>query len=149
MLKFDEQKQVEKINGALALRSFIEKIVDEIVSQGYKNICWFGIGGTYASALQAEIHMKEKSDISLFVENAAEYLTTGNKRIGKGTVVVISSVTGSTSEMIAGIKKVQEAGAKVIGFIDVETTELAQMVDYEIAYPGFEQLKFFTEVFFK
>ena len=143
MLKFDEQKQLEKINGALALRPTIEKVVDEVVRLGYTNICWFGIGGTYASALQAEIHMKEKSEITFFVENAAEYLTTGNKRIGEGTVVVISSVTGSTSEMISGIKKVQAAGAKVIGFIDVDTTELAQMVDYEIAYPGFEQLKFF------
>ena len=60
MLKFDEQKQLEKINGALALRPTIEKVVDEVVSLGYTNICWFGIGGTYASALQAEIHMKEK-----------------------------------------------------------------------------------------
>ncbi|MEI3280875.1 MAG: hypothetical protein V8R46_09195 [Eubacterium ramulus] len=31
----------------------------------------------------------------------------------------------------------------MLGFIDVDTTELAQIVDYEIAYPGNEQLKFF------
>lgn len=143
MLKFDEQKQVEKVKGVLALRQKVEEIVDRIVDEGYENICWFGIGGTYASALQVEVHMKEKSKISFFVENAAEYLTTGNKKIGKNTIVIISSVTGSTSEMILGVKKVQEAGAKVVGFIDVETTELAKMVDEEIAYPGYEQIKFF------
>lgn len=143
MLKFDEQKQVEKVKGVLALRQKVEEIVDRIVDEGYENICWFGIGGTYASALQVEVHMKEKSKISFFVENAAEYLTTGNKKIGKNTIVIISSVTGSTSEMILGVKKVQEAGAKVFGFIDVETTELAKMVDEEIAYPGYEQIKFF------
>jgi fructoselysine-6-phosphate deglycase len=87
--------------------------------------------------------MKERSGLEVLVENAAEYLTTGNKRVGEGTIAVISSVTGSTSEMLEGVAKVQKAGAKVLGFIDVETAELARMVDWEIAYPSNEQLKFF------
>lgn len=143
MLKFDEKKQLDSVNGALALRGKIEEIVDSICKDGYKNICWLGIGGTYASCLQAEVHMKEKTEITVFVENAAEYLTTGNKKVGEGTVVIISSVTGNTKEMVDGVKKAKEAGAKIIGFIDVETAELAKMVDYEIAYPANEQLKFF------
>lgn len=143
MLKFDEQKQIDSVNGALALRAKIEEIVDSICKEGFKNICWLGIGGTYASCLQAEVHMKEKSGLDFFVENAAEYITTGNKKVGEGTVVVISSVTGSTVEMVEGVKKASAAGAKVLGFIDVETAALAKMVDYEIAYPGNEQLKFF------
>ena len=79
MLKFNEQKQIESVNGALALRNQINELIDGICKEGYKNICWLGIGGTYASCLQAEVHMKEKSKLSFFVENAAEYLTTGNK----------------------------------------------------------------------
>ena len=143
MLKFDEQKQIDSVKGALALRGKIEEIVDQICKDGFKNICWLGIGGTYASCLQAEVHMKEKSGLDFFVENAAEYLTTGNKKVGADTIVVVSSVTGSTIEMVEGVKKASAAGAKVLGFIDVDTTELAQIVDYEIAYPGNEQLKFF------
>ena len=77
MLKFDEQKQIDRVKGALALRGKIEEIVDQICKDGFKNICWLGIGGTYASCLQAEVHMKEKSGLDFFVENAAEYLTTG------------------------------------------------------------------------
>ena len=98
---------------------------------------------TYASCLQAEVHMKERSTLEFFVENAAEYLTTGNRRVGEGTVVVISSVTGSTIEMVDAVKKAQADGARVLGFIDVETTELAKRMDWEIAYPANEQLKFF------
>lgn len=143
MLKFDEQKQLDSINGALALRGRIEEIVDAICAEGYKNICWLGIGGTWASALQAEVHMKEKSAIELFSENAAEYVTTGNKRVGKGTIVILSSVTGSTIEMVEGVKKAQADGAKVFGFIDKAEAELAKMVDYVISYPANEQLKFF------
>ncbi len=143
MLKFDEVKQRESVEGALALRGRIEEVVDAIHAEGFQNLCWLGIGGTWASCLQAEVRMKEHSALDFFVENAAEYLTTGNRKIGKGTIVVISSVTGSTSEMVEGVKKAQEAGAKVLGFVDVETTTLAQMVDWEIAYPMNEQLKFF------
>lgn len=143
IIKFDEQKQIESVNGALALRPQIEEIVNKICAEGYKNICWLGIGGTWASCLQAEVHMKEMSSLDFFVENAAEYVTTGNRRIGEGTIVIISSVTGSTIEMVEGVKKAQAAGAKVFGFIDKETAALAEMVDYCISYPANEQLKFF------
>ena len=143
MLKFDEEKQIASVQGALALRGRIEAIEDDICRAGFKNICWLGIGGTYASCLQAEVHMKERSTLEFFVENAAEYLTTGNRRVGEGTVVVISSVTGSTIEMVDAVKKAQADGARVLGFIDVETTELAKRMDWEIAYPANEQLKFF------
>ncbi len=143
IIKFDEQKQIDSVNGALALRGKIEEIVNKICEEGYKNICWLGIGGTWASCLQAEVHMKEMSTLDFFVENAAEYITTGNRRVGKGTVVILSSVTGSTVEMVDAVKKAQADGAKVFGFIDKETAELAKMVDYCISYPANEQLKFF------
>jgi len=143
MIKFNEQQQINSINGALALRNQINEIVDRICLEGYKNICWMGIGGTYASCLQAEVHMKEKSSMDFFVENAAEYIVTGNNKVGEKTVVVISSATGSTAEVIEGVKKAQDAGAKVLGFVDVATSALAELVNYEIAYPENEQLKFF------
>lgn len=143
MLKFDEKKLIDSVRGALALRGRIEEIVDGVCREGYRNILLLGIGGTYASCLQTAVHMKEKTGIEVLVENAAEYLATGNKRVGEGTVAIISSVTGSTSEMLEGVAKAQKDGAKVLGFIDVETAELARIVDWEIAYPGNEQLKFF------
>lgn len=143
MLKFDEEKKLDSVNGALAIRGQIESIVDGICERGYKNICWLGIGGTYASALQVEVHMKEKSSLDFFVENAAEYILTGNNKVGEGTIVIISSVTGRTSEMIDGLKKAKAAGAEVIGFIDLPDTELGEMVDHLVSYHENEQLKFF------
>lgn len=143
MLKFDEAKQLDEVNGALALRPQINAIADKLFEKGFKNICWLGIGGTYASCMQVYVHMNEKSTLDFFVENAAEYLTTGNRRVGPETLVVISSVTGSTEEMIRGVEAVKAKGATVIGFIDVAEASLAKMVDYLIAYPGHEQLKFF------
>lgn len=143
MLKFDEEKQLASVQGALALRPRIEDVVDGICKTGFRNLCWLGIGGTYASCLQAEVHMRERSRLDFYVVNAAEYLTTGDLRVGEGTIVVVSSVTGSTTEMVDAVKKAKAAGAKVLGFIDIDTTELARLMDWEIAYPANEQLKFY------
>ena len=114
MIKFDEKKQLDSVQGALALRPRIEAIVDGVCREGFRNLCWLGIGGTYASCLQAEVHMRERTALDVFAVNAAEYLTTGDRRVGEGTVVVVSSVTGSTVEMVDGVKKAQAAGAKVL-----------------------------------
>ncbi|NBK97563.1 MAG: SIS domain-containing protein [Erysipelotrichia bacterium] len=143
MIKFNEQAKIDSVNGALALRGKINEIVDSICKDGYSNICWLGIGGTWASGMQAAIHMKEMSAIETWAENAAEYLTTGNKRITKDSVVVISSVTGNTKELVDAVKKAKEVGAKVIGFLDLEKAALLDIVDYGIVYPVNEQLKFF------
>ena len=143
MLKFDEEKQLASVQGALALRPRIEDVVDGICKTGFRNLCWLGIGGTYASCLQAEVHMRERSRLDFYVVNAAEYLTTGDLRVGEGTIVVVSSVTGSTTEMVDAVKQAKAAGAKVLGFIDIDTTELARLMDWEIAYPANEQLKFY------
>lgn len=143
MINFNEQVKIDSVQGALALRGRINEVVDGICADGYTNICWLGIGGTWASSMQATVHMKQYSAIETWAENAAEYLATGNKRVGAGTVVITSSVTGSTVEVVEAVKKAQAAGAMVIGFIDIDTTELARLVDVEIAYRENEQLKFF------
>ena len=44
MLKFDEQKAVDSVNGALALRAEIERITDEIWSSGFDGIYWLEPG---------------------------------------------------------------------------------------------------------
>ena len=144
MIKFNEQEKIDSVNGALALRPQINEIVDEICEHGYSNICWLGVGGTWASAMQATVHMKEMSAIETWAENAAEYLTTGNKRITKDTVVIISSVSGNTKEVVDAIKKIKaEVGATVISFVGAKEAILLDLGDYKISYPMNEQLKFF------
>lgn len=142
-MKFDAKSKRNSINGALELREKINEVIDQLSDRGFLNICWFGIGGTYATSMQAYVHMKEKTSLEVFYESAAEFLTTGNKRITEDTIVFISSVTGSTEEMVKGVDKLNEIGATIVGFIDIETADLAKKVDHLISYPENEQLKFF------
>ncbi len=143
MLKFDEKKQIESVNGALALREEIEKIVDEVYDAGFDGIYWIGIGGTYASALQAEVYMRGKTKLPVYADNAAQFITTGNPRFTDKSVVIISSVTGSTEEMVKAVEKANQINARVIGFIDKPDADLAKMCTYCVSYNENEQLKFF------
>ena len=143
MIKFDEQKQLDSTAGALAIRKEIERIAEDVAGRGYSNLCYLGIGGTYASALQAQNHVQENSGMEIIAQNAALYNTTGNRRIGENTVVVLSSVTGTTQEVVEAVEKVKALGAVVIGFVDKADTPLEKLSDYSIRYPQNEQLKFF------
>ena len=82
MLKFDEQKQLDSVNGALALRGRIEEIVDAICAEGYKNICWLGIGDT------VEIPEGARQDVTYVKVNCTEIATSlGNP---KGANIVMT-----------------------------------------------------------
>jgi fructoselysine-6-phosphate deglycase len=143
MIRFDYEKQVESVRGALALRNMIEDEVDAVCSSGFRNICWLGIGGTWASCLQAVTHMKERTSHEVFASNAAEYCSTGDRRIGEGTFVIFSSVSGTTSEVTEAVRRAKEAGARVLGFVDKADSPLAKAADCTVTYPANEQLKFF------
>ncbi len=142
---FDEQKTRESINGALALRPQIEKIIDSIWEDGFDSIFFMGIGGTWASALQVEVYMRGKSALPVFVDNAAEFLTTGNKKFTKDSVLIYSSVSGNTKEMVELVGKVKGLGARVFAFIDTPGSVLTEKdrQDYLVVYPMNEQLKFY------
>lgn len=143
MLKFDEAQKIQSIRGALALRAEIESIVDAALERGVRNLCWLGIGGTWASAQQAVCHMKERTGMETFAINAAEYAVVGDLRIGRGSFVVFSSVSGTTTEVVAAVERAKQADAMVLGFVDDADALLARLADYCISYPGNEQLKFF------
>ncbi len=142
---FDEEFTRKSINGALALRGQIEKIVDEIWNDGFDAVFFMGIGGTWASALQADVYMRGRSSLPVYVENAAEFLTTGNKRFTAKSVLIYSSVSGNTKEMIELVDRVKAIGARVFAFIDTPGSILTaeDKQDYLVVYKMNEQLKFY------
>ena len=111
---FNEKEAVSSVNGALALRPQIEKILDQIWDEGFDGIYFMGIGGTYASSMQVEVYMRGRSKLPVFVENAAEFLTTGNRRFTDKSVVIYSSVSGNTKEMVQLVDRVKEDRKSVV-----------------------------------
>ena len=142
---FNEQEAIDSVKVALALRPHIEKIIDQIWDEGFDGIYFMGIGGTWASGMQAEVYMRGKSSLPVFVENAAEFMTTGNKKFTNKSVVIYSSDSGNTKEMVQLVDHVHEIGARVFAFIDTPGSTLTQpgKSEHLIVYPVNEQLKFF------
>lgn len=144
MINFDEQKILDSVNGALKIRPQIEVIADQIWDHGFDNIFFIGVGGTYASGLQTESHIKEHGSLPFYVEIAGEYLTTGNKRLTADSLIVFATVSGTTEEVVKAVTKIKnEFGSTVMGFVDKPGTPLANLADYCISYPENEQLKLF------
>lgn len=142
---FNEEETRASINGALALRGQIEEIIDDIWENGFDSIFFIGIGGTWASALQVEVYMRGKSQLPVYVDNAAEFLTTGNKKFTKDSVLIYSSVSGNTKEMVELVDRVKAMGARVFAFIDTPGSVLTEenRQDYLVTYKMNEQLKFY------
>ncbi|MGX4686199.1 SIS domain-containing protein [Vagococcus sp. JNUCC 83] len=145
MLKFNEQQQIDTIQGALELRPVVEEIVDSVWDNGFDNIFYLGIGGTYASGMQAVTYMNGRSDLPVYIQHAAEYYTTGNRRLTEKSLVILSSVTGTTQEVVRAVKEIKDVGATLFGFIDKADSTLAELCDYVVSYEplGTEQIKYF------
>ena len=53
MYKFNEEEVLQTYANGIQLRPLIEEKLDALWKKGISNICFMGIGGTYASSLQA------------------------------------------------------------------------------------------------
>lgn len=144
MIKFDEKKKLDNIAGGLALRPAIKAVVDKLWEQGCRKVFFLGIGGTWSSSLQVESHARELGTaLPVCAENAARFITAGNRQIGEGSCVVISSVSGNTKEIVKAVELLKERGVPVLGFIDEADSVLAKLCDHVITYRDQEQMKFF------
>ena len=114
MLKFNEEEQIKDIRGALVVFSHVEKVVDQVCTKGFDAVYYLGIGGTYASAMQAVTYVNGKSNLPIYVQHAAEYYTTGNKRLTKDSIVVVSSVTGTTQEVVQAVQEIKKVGQRYL-----------------------------------
>lgn len=141
---YDEKQIIDELSRGLALRPKIEQIVRTVYDSGFDAIYFIGIGGTWASCLMAESYMKSRSALPVYAENAAEFCAAGNRRVTSRSVIVFSSVSGTTGEMIAMAEKARACGCRLLGFVDTPDTPLAELADWTVTSPKNEQIKFYT-----
>ena len=137
MFNFDKEKYLEgEKRAATELVNNTVKLVDEICAKGFSNIFFVGIGGTITYAWQVETIVKSHSTLKLFVENAADLVTLGNKNFTKDSIMVIESASGDTKEVVAAVEYAHKVGAKVLGFIEKPGSPLAELTDYLVLNQG-------------
>ena len=143
MLKYDAAKMVERMKKGLETKGQIIEIADKMSKEGFSNIFFIGVGGTITYAWSIGETLKPLTTIEYYAEHAADFNTLGNKKFSKDSLVVVSSSTGDTKEVVEAVEKAKEAGARVIAFVGTPGTPLAEKADYYIpggGYPAYYTL---------
>ncbi|WML53527.1 SIS domain-containing protein [Neobacillus sp. PS3-12] len=133
MLNFSEEKYLKVTNGAVGLRSQIEQDIDEVSGKQFKNIFLLGSGGSIAIMYPFEYMLNSVSTIPAYAEIASEFMLQNHKQFGKDSLVILSSLSGTTTETVAAAKYCKKRGATTIGLVGELGTPLANLVDYPIA----------------
>ena len=105
MLKYDPAKMVERAKGCLANKKEIIEVADKLSQEGFSNIFFIGVGGTITYAWSIQETLKPLTTLEYHAEHAADFNTLGNKKFTKDSIVVVSSSTGDTKEVVEAVEK--------------------------------------------
>ncbi|TDK63983.1 SIS domain-containing protein [Bacillus salipaludis] len=132
LLNFSREKYLKVTGGAVGLREEIEKVVDEVYENGFKNIFLIGSGGAVATFYPFEFMINSTSTIPAYAEIAAEVVLQNHKQLSEQSLVILSSLSGTTQETVAAAKYCKEKGATTIGLTGEYNKPLADTVDFPI-----------------
>jgi fructoselysine-6-phosphate deglycase len=132
MLNFNREKYLKVTGGAIGLREEIEKVADKVFEKGFKNIFLIGSGGAVATFYPFEYMINSTSTIPAYAEIAAELVLQNNKQLSEESLVILSSLSGTTEETVAAAKYCKQLGATTIGLTGEYNQPLADTVDYPL-----------------
>src|SRR4051794_25712192 len=104
MLKFNHQNYLKVTNGAVLLREGIEKKMDEVSKKEFKNLFLIGSGGSIAIMYPFEYIWNSTSTIPAYAEIASEFMLQNHKQFNENSVVILSSLSGTTEETVEAAK---------------------------------------------
>ncbi|MDD3173343.1 MAG: SIS domain-containing protein [Herbinix sp.] len=142
MLNFNKEKFTDYMEFNYGLKEQINKVVDQFFDEGFDNLFLIGIGGTAAYMEQYGNILKTKSNIKVYVENAAEFMAVGNKQFTQNSVVVVSSESGNTKEIIALLKDLKAKKIRTLGFVAKEKSPIGDELEHCIIYRGCDETFF-------
>ncbi len=132
MYGFENERFLSVMNGAANNIARINEVVDELCKEGYENLFLLGTGGTYAIISPLAYLLKTNSKITFYHDIAAETVKAKPKSLGKGSIVITASLTGTTSETIEVVEYAKSVGAKTVVFVGDAKSPLGQAADYAI-----------------
>ncbi|EOH95263.1 SIS domain-containing protein [Enterococcus pallens] len=132
MLKFDEEKYVQLAKETVAHRAEIEEVADAVSKEGYENIFFISSGGSVAIMFPYEKIIKRISKIPVFTEVAGEIVLTGNQQLTERSLVITASKSGDTKETVKAIEYCKERNIRVVSFVGILDSKLAELSDYVI-----------------
>lgn len=130
MYGFENERFLSVMHGAVDQIEKINQIADEVCERGFKNIYLLGTGGTYAIISPLAYLLKTNSELVYYHDIAAEVTKAKPKSLGKGSLVITASLSGTTQETIEVVEYAKSVGAMTIGFVGNAQSPLGQAVEY-------------------
>jgi fructoselysine-6-phosphate deglycase len=130
MLNFDADRFLRIEAGALALAAPIHAAIGAAMTKGANNVFFLGTGGAAILMQPAALLLQRRSGFPAFMEIAAELVITGHHALGKHSIVVIPSLSGTTKESVATLEYCKARGATVITLVGHRDTPLGQKADH-------------------
>lgn len=133
MRNFDLEEYMKESKAAYGRRGDIEKMADTLHARGYNNIVVIGIGGTWAEWHPVVHIARHYTDVPIYLENAAELCIKQDKRyLTKDSLVVTSSESGNTKEVVEAVKMCKDMGIQVACLTKNADSQLGQLCDYVV-----------------
>lgn len=114
MLNLDENRFLTIQQGAVSLASGIDAAIGAALAAGATNLFFLGTGGV-AYLMEPAIQLLQRnSGFPVFRDYPAELLVSGNRNLTAGSIVILPSLSGTTTESVALLDRLHRIGARVI-----------------------------------
>lgn len=121
LIKFNEEAYISEGEKAYAQRSGIEKLAEGLAKKDYKNVYLLGIGGTEFSFEPFAYLANKKSKIDFIQLNAGTLTVAWPKHLDEKSLVITSSISGTTLEAVEATKILVEKNIDVVAFAPKDT----------------------------
>jgi len=105
--------------------------------KGFRRVIFIGCGSSYFSSLAGN-HILLKSSIESHAFPASEFMLH-YRELAKGALVVASSRSGKTGEVIEAVKVAREKGATIMGVTCNENSKIEEVSDETVVIPNGEE----------
>jgi fructoselysine-6-phosphate deglycase len=133
MLNFDEARFLSIQSGAVALAGRLDTAIGRALAEGAPNIHFLGTGGAAILMRPAVQLLRRRSSFQVFDDLTAELLVTDPISLRPGSIVVIPSLSGTTTESVKMLEMARARGATVIALVGSEATPIGQGADHVMA----------------
>lgn len=130
---FDVEKYLQNGKDVYSQRTNIEKLADKLSKKDYQNIVMIGVGGTWMEWYPVAEYLHHLSDFPVYLENAGELLVKKDiNYLTDKSLVLTSSDSGDTKEILDAVKYCNQKGIDVYGFTKNPDSALGKLLKESI-----------------
>ena len=130
MLNFDKDRFIKIETGALAIAGEVRALIKKLLADGVDRLYFMGTGGVQILTWPAIDLAQRRSIFPVSAEYPAQVVIDPPAALGKNSLVVLPSLSGTTKESVKLLAFLKARGVKTLSLTGHRDTPLAQDADY-------------------